>query len=312
MRQMTALDHSLSILACPRCGLAIGRVDGSLRCDRGHTFDIARQGYAAFTAGGGPHHQGDTAPMVAARGDFLRAQHYAPIADAISAGCADAGWCVEVAGGTGYYSARVLEARSALNGVTIDVSKHAAKAAARAHPRLASLTGDAYSTLPVASGSAQLVLSVFGPRRGKEVARILAPGGEVVVVTPRQSHLVELREYFSLLTIGAEKEARLDVAMEPLVLSKRTELEYTAVLTTADVMSSIMMGPNAFHHDRFAIQAMTPASFDALSVTVSVTVSRFRWATGMGWPVTTPHRFHSKNFSQQPRTQAPVSRSNRG
>jgi len=273
---MTALDRSLTVLACPQCGFAVSRVEGSLRCENSHTFDIARQGYAAFTAGGGPHHRGDTALMVTARRAFLEARHYAPIADAISAGCPHSGWCVEVAGGTGYYSSRVLDANLALNGVTIDVSKHAAKSAARAHPRLASLTGDAHSTLPVASNSVQLVLSVFGPRRGNEVARILAPDGEVVVVTPRTSHLVELRELFSLLAIGADKEVRLDSAMEPLVLSERTILDYRVALTKADIVNSIMMGPNAFHHDRAAIQAIASECVGTLPATVSVTVSRYR------------------------------------
>lgn len=273
---MTALDLSLATLACPNCGLGFDRVDGSLRCENGHVVDIAKQGYVAFTAGGGPHYSGDSAEMVVARSAFLAAGHYARIAAAVADGVVLDGWCVELAGGTGYYVGQILDARPALNGITMDVSKHAAKAATRTHERLASLTGDVYATLPIRSGAADLVLSIFGPRRGDEVARILAPGGSLVVVTPRPGHLAELREQFSLLAIGSDKEARLDGALAPLSLVDRHELEYTADFSTADLINSIMMGPNAFHHERIAIEALATELTDPLPVTVSVTVSRYR------------------------------------
>jgi 23S rRNA (guanine745-N1)-methyltransferase len=280
-----ALDRSLRVLACPLCGRPFTRTDGSLRCEQSHSFDIARHGYASLTVGGGPHLRGDTADMVAARSAFLGAGHYGPIADAIlltaSSLAADPvphGWCVELAGGTGYYLARVLDSAPGLDGVSIDVSKPAARIAARAHPRLASVTGDVRAALPISSGSVELVLSVFGPRRGDEVARILTPGGTAIVVTPRPSHLIELRERFELLTIGADKEARLGDAMAPLVLSDSTEVDYTVSLTRDDVVNSIMMGPNAFHHDRAEIEARAAALPAALPTTVSVTISAFRSA----------------------------------
>jgi 23S rRNA (guanine745-N1)-methyltransferase len=273
---MTALDHSLAVLACMHCGLPFERVEQTLLCGNGHSSDIARQGYAAFTAGGGPHHRGDSAAMVSARSQFLAAGHYAPIATAVGEGAARDGWCVELAGGTGYYAARVLDTAPALSGITIDASKNAAKTAARAHERLASLTGDVYATLPIRTDAADLVLSIFGPRRGDEVARILAPGGSLVVVTPRARHLAELRERFSLLAIGADKEARLDSALEPLTLVDRSDLEYTTDFALDDVVNSIMMGPNAFHHERAEIEDLAASLPSPLTVTVAVTVSRFR------------------------------------
>jgi SAM-dependent methyltransferase len=273
--QPLALDHSLAVLSCPLCGGAFERPDRTLRCENGHAFDIARQGYVAFTTGGGPHFQGDTAAMIAARDAFLARGHYSPIVEAISRGSATEGWCVELAGGTGYYVSRVLDAAPGLNGITLDVSKHAAKAATRAHPRLASITGDVYATLPIRSASMDLVLSVFGPRRGEEIARILAPGGSVVVVTPRPSHLIELRETFGLLAIGADKEERLRAAMLPLVQTESTVLDYRAELSHADVADAIMMGPNAFHQDRAEIEERVTGLPPIQPTTVSVTVTRF-------------------------------------
>jgi 23S rRNA (guanine745-N1)-methyltransferase len=276
---LDALDRSLTVLACPLCSAGLQRIEHALRCANGHAFDIARQGYPSFTTGGGPHHQGDTADMVAARTSFLSGGHYERIADAIAAASPRHGWCVELAGGTGYYIARTLDAVPDLEGVTLDVSKHAARVASRVHPRLASVAADATARLPLASGSVDLVLSVFGPRRGDEVARILAPGGTVVVVTPRAAHLAQLRERFALLAIGADKEARLRTTMLPLVPTGETELEYVVSLGPREVVDSIMMGPNAFHVDRSEIETQAAAAPEAIETTVSVTITTFSAAT---------------------------------
>ncbi|MCU1529802.1 MAG: methyltransferase type 11, partial [Frondihabitans sp.] len=182
--------------------------------------------------------------------------------------------------GTGYYVARQLDAAPGLEGVTLDVSKNAARVAAKAHLRLASVTADVRAPLPLRAGSIDLVLSVFGPRSAAEIARILAPSGSLVVVTPRPEHLGELRDTFSLLAIGTEKEDRLDAALAPLVLTSRTELDYLVDLARDDVVSSIMMGPNAFHHERAEIEALAESLPDVQPTTVAVTVSRFQRAPG--------------------------------
>jgi 23S rRNA (guanine745-N1)-methyltransferase len=274
MTMPSALETALRVLACPHCG-----GEKSLRCESGHVFDIARQGYASLTVGGGPHHTGDTAEMVAARSVFLGHGHYDPIAAAIAAAAPREGWCGELAGGTGYYITRVLDEAPGMNGVTLDVSKPAARAAARASARLASISADARAVLPFRSGAIDLVLSVFGPRRGDEVARILAPGGRVIVVTPRARHLRELHERFSLLEIGTDKEERLRSAMAPLELVESSELEYVIDLTPDDVVNAIMMGPNAFHRTRFEIEALAAQSPSRQQTTVAVTISTFRGET---------------------------------
>jgi 23S rRNA (guanine745-N1)-methyltransferase len=79
----------LACLRCPNCGstLVTPGARGPLRCARGHSFDIARQGYATLTAGRTPH-TGDSTEMIADRERFLAAGHYAFIAEALAAAAA--------------------------------------------------------------------------------------------------------------------------------------------------------------------------------------------------------------------------------
>jgi 23S rRNA (guanine745-N1)-methyltransferase len=67
--------------------------------------------------------------------------------------------------------------------VAVDASKYAARRAARAHPRLGAVVDDTWREVPVRSRAIALAACIFAPRNGPEIARVLAPGGELVVVT---------------------------------------------------------------------------------------------------------------------------------
>jgi 23S rRNA (guanine745-N1)-methyltransferase len=74
-------------LRCPLCAGGLTAVDATLRCERGHAFDIAREGYAYLLAPGraAPKLAGDSKPMLRARRVFLERGHYQPLFDAIAA-----------------------------------------------------------------------------------------------------------------------------------------------------------------------------------------------------------------------------------
>ena len=59
-------------LCCPVCRADLTAVETALRCPRGHSFDIARQGYVNLTRGRTPH-TGDSAEMIEARAARRRA-----------------------------------------------------------------------------------------------------------------------------------------------------------------------------------------------------------------------------------------------
>src|SRR4051812_30563040 len=172
---MSALEAVSRWLRCSNCG-------SPLPCVNGHRFDVARQGYLSLLSGKAV--RGDTAAMVAAREAFLSAGHFAPIRDALPR--VD-GLVVELGAGTAYYLAATLAEHG--HGIALDSSKPALKRAARAHPRIAAVACDVWAGIPVLPEVVDLVLDVFAPRNGLEIARVLKPGGTLVVVTPTEAHL---------------------------------------------------------------------------------------------------------------------------
>jgi 23S rRNA (guanine745-N1)-methyltransferase len=269
------LPAVVECLACPYCGLSLSEVDGALRCARRHSFDLARQGYATLLPAGARGPGGDDAAMVAARAEFLAAGHYAPLTAAVVAAAGTGGPVLDVGAGTGTHLAAVLDADPAAVGIALDASRYAARRAARAHPRAGAVVADAWTGLPVRTGAAGLVLDVFSPRNGPEIARVLRPGGLLVVVTPGPDHLAGLVDVLGGLQVDAAKDSRLAAALEPhLAPVDRTGHRWELALSRADAARAVAMGPSARHLADLAERVAALA--EPVRATASIVVSRYR------------------------------------
>jgi 23S rRNA (guanine745-N1)-methyltransferase len=270
------------MLACPHCGGDLAETDGAVRCESGHSYDVARQGYVNLLGSEVPPGHGDTAEMVAARVRFLDAGHFDPLLDAVAARAASvlegtgAGGVVDVGGGTGHLLARVLEAAPGRAGVCLDLSAYAARRAARAHPRAGAAVCDAWGGLPLRKGSAALVLSAFAPRNGPQMRRALAAGGEVLVVAPEPGHLAELAEPLGLIGIDEDKRARVDAALAPLQRAGAEPLEFPLELRRDDVAALVAMGPSARHVEPDALAEAIAGLPEPVAATASVSLAVYR------------------------------------
>jgi 23S rRNA (guanine745-N1)-methyltransferase len=223
--------------------------------------------------------------MVAAREEFLGAGHLAPVADAIAAAALDAlgeragtaGCVVDLGAGTGYQLARVLDSLPGWLGLALDASTPALRRAVRAHARIAAVACDVWGELPLRDGAADLALNVFAPRSGSEIARVLAPRGALIVVTPTPRHLRELAGLPGMLSVDEQKAQRLEAKLSPWLDSVvGSELELDLSLSRSDARRLVAMGPSAHHTDTDQIEPQLDAMTEPLAVTASVTVETFR------------------------------------
>src|SRR5690606_30054899 len=147
------------------------------------------------------------------------------------------------------------------------------------HPRIGAVGCDAWAGLPVRDAAAATVVNVFAPRDPAELARVLAPGGTLVVVTPNRGHLAELVAAVGMLTVQERKRERLEGKLGTL-FEPRAEavVERTLVLDHDDVAALVAMGPSARHLDGQQVAERVAALPDPLAVTLSVPVATYRRA----------------------------------
>ena len=284
------LQDVAAFLACPVCGEELALSDGMLACGNRHSFDVARQGYVNLLPGRARPHTADTTEMLEARATFLASGRYSPIADAVADAAACAlgdpagaggdvieGCVVDAGAGPGYYLARVLDTLPDRAGLAFDISAHAARRAARTHERIASIVCDTWKRLPIRSDAAALVLDVFSPRNAEEFARILAPRGGLIVVTPAAGHQGEIVGVLGLVSVDERKDERLEDSLGGLFdLEAQTPVEFEMPLSHAEVATLVAMGPSSRHVSPEDLAQRLSRLPEPLVVTASVRVRTYR------------------------------------
>ena len=285
------LSHIVDILADPNDGTALSGADDFSRLvsESGHSFDVAKQGYVTLAAGAGLKHKGDDMDMVNARETYLAMGHFAPFVEAVTGAVQDAldsaslaestpASLLEVGAGTGYYLAHTLDSIAEARGVGLDISPHAAKHLAKCHPRVGAVVADVWERLPIRDESVNAISVVFAPRNPAEFQRVLAPGGQVIVLTPGAGHLDELREPLGILGVEEGKVERmyeqaegfLEQAADPVDISFPIELD------KASVAAQVGMSPSARHISAGELGERMAALPPTLTVTARARLDRLR------------------------------------
>lgn len=271
-------------LRCPHCDSGLELLDQALGCPSGHRFDVARQGYVSLLAGDARTGTADTAEMVAAREALLASGAFAPLTEAVVGAVvgavgnepgAAAGCVVDAGGGTGHHLAAVLDRCADRVGVCCDLSRYAARRAARGHPRMGAVVADVWRRLPVRDGAAAAVVDVFAPRNPPEFHRVLDPAGVLVVATPQPDHLGEIVPRLGLLSVDEEKPRRLREGLGELFAREDlTSCRWRMRLSRAQVLALARMGPSAWHtHD---VERRLAGLAEPVEVTGAVDVATYR------------------------------------
>ena len=268
---------------CPLDNLLLHREKNSLRCDKGHTYDVAREGYCnlLLVQEKASLDPGDNQVMVAARRRFLDGGHFTPIADrlgrivfeiagknhrsnplrVVDAGC-----------GEGYYlhqlsqSTFVKQHQSNFILAGCDISKWAVKAAAkRSSDIFWAVAGN--RRLPFAPDSVDVILSMFGFPDWKSFKTVQPVNGHVVLVDPGPDHLIELRKIIYPKVNVSELPALPTAATEAgYVLEQQSQLKFSVNLkNNSSIQDLLSMTPHAFR--------ITPKAREELETLKHLTVS---------------------------------------
>ncbi len=276
-------EQVVAALACPHDGDGLHVDDRTLSCPAGHRFDLARQGYVNLLGGRDPG-TGDDVAMVAAREQVLGSGRFDRLTEAVVTalgdhlrGHGDPDVVVDIGAGTGHHLAAAVAADDRRVGLALDLSKPAIKRAARSHPRVGAAVADVWHGLPVRTDAAAAVLTLFAPRNGPEIARVLRPDGVLVVATPGAGHLAELVGPLDLVTVDPRKQERLAASLhgslapvgEVVHVADRWQLDRDAARAV------IAMGPSAQHLSTHELARAVATLPDPVEVTCLVEVRTY-------------------------------------
>jgi len=192
----------MSIIICPNCKSILSPIDKIYRCDKGHSFDLSKEGYINLLL---PNQKkklkpGDNKVMLNARDAFLSNGHYDFLIEAIDSAFSHldlpnspqqgASYLLDIGCGTGYYT-RTIRKSQTLKKIGLDISKEGISKAAKKDKSNTYLVASSFA-LPIANDSIDIALSIFSPFNLEEVNRVLKPGGCLIKVIPDPQHMQEV------------------------------------------------------------------------------------------------------------------------
>ena len=235
------------MLCCPICAGALIKTDRIYRCEQGHCFDVARQGYVNLlpVQNKRSFQPGDTKEQVNARRIFLEGGFYAPIVEALcdlakKHNCT--GPVLDAGCGEGYYSSRLAESLSA-ELIGLDISKEAVRAAAGRYTGNLWLCASA-AHIPVMDSSISLLTSLFAFTAPEEFKRVLKPDGVFIQVLAAQDHLLGLKGIIYPKLDLKEKDSVPDLPGFRLVES--VPVKFTFTVEGDQVQNLLYMTPHVY------------------------------------------------------------------
>ncbi|HEV2654944.1 MAG TPA: methyltransferase domain-containing protein [Ktedonobacteraceae bacterium] len=270
-----------SLLTCPICTTQLAQSNNTLICANAHTFDIAREGYINLLRKQLP---GDTKEMLVARRSFLERGSYQPLSDTLNqlanthlAGSTSPTNILDAGCGEGYYLVRLQQALAdrSLQCVGCDISKEAIRLAARRYKQACFVVANLNERLVLADSALYMILNIFAPRNPAEFARVLVPGGLLLIAIPAPEHLAQLRSALHLLSIEEHKQEKISEQFAAdFDFVTASDLSYTLHLKHAEIVQAVMMTPNYWHLS--AEQRATMEDMESLETTVAFTCLLFK------------------------------------
>ena len=261
-----SLKNYMSIINCPNCKSTLTRFDKMLKCEQGHSFDFAKEGYVNLLL---PNQKkkpepGDSKLMMNAREAFLSTGHYDFLVEEIESTIAkleifseekETTHLLDLGCGSGYYT-RNIHKDVGLNKIGIDISKAGVAKASKKDKQSTYLVGSVFD-LPIADATVDVILNIFSPVHLKEVKRVLKTDGYFFKVIPAEGHMKEIAAliYDTIVPHQSTIESDLRDDLEMEVIAVET-LETDATLAGADLHNLISMTPYLYKFGKGEVEKL--------------------------------------------------------
>lgn len=264
----------MSAFLCPKCKKELLKTGNSLKCESGHCFDIASEGYVNLVMG--KISGGDSPDMCRARHEFLSAGYYEPFAKGISRVIKEfsASRICDAGCGEGYYSRIIRDENNGIEIVGFDLAKTSVKYASKAEKGKINPINYAVCgifDMPIPSESYDALISVFAPVPDKEARRILKEGGLMIVCHPGKDHLSGLKSLVYDTPYDNEESNDNYDGFEKI---RDDRVKYEATVSKEHISSLFLMTPYYWKTSKADAEKLDQA--DELKTTLDFIISIYR------------------------------------
>lgn len=250
-------------LICPLCHQPLLLQATSYRCDAGHQFDQAKEGYVNLlpVQHKGSRQPGDSPEMLMARREFLDAGYYQPLSDRLASWLAQllpgaSAQLLDIGCGEGYYTASMASALPSAQVYGLDVAKAAIRMAAKRYRPVRFCVASS-QRLPFADASLDAIVRIYAPCNENELSRVIKTGGYLLTVTPGPHHLQQFKALIY-------REVQLHVAEEKVYPGfhqvEQQHLNYNMTLSGKAATTLLQMTPFAWRAREEVWQALAEAT----------------------------------------------------
>lgn len=262
----------MSIIICPVCGDELKEENRSLKCEKGHCFDRAKEGYVNLIAGARKNGSliGDNRAMAFSRRAFLEKGYFDILLDELISVIREKALpcphILDICCGEGYYSHRISEAVGC-EMYGFDISKEMVRLAAKRKNDCEYLVAN-LSRIPLKDKSIDIAFHLFAPFHEKEFSRIMKDGGTLITVVAGENHLFELKE---ILYDTPYKNDEKPPETEFLTVKEKRKVTGQIHLSSKEDISALFeMTPYYYHTSDKDKEKLS--AYDELDVTVDFCV----------------------------------------
>lgn len=231
------------MLICPICKEELSKQVKQLKCDNNHSFDIAKQGYTNLLVRQSSKIKGDSKEMLQAREYIQNKGFYQELSDAIidSISPYKKEALLDIGCGIGYYTSNIEKTYNNQI-IGIDIAKDALKIASRTNKEITYIVAS-NSELPVKDQSIDMVVNIFSPIYEEEAVRVLKNDGVIVVVSPNENHLIEMKEVIYDSIIKKDEHRNL-LHHSSITLLESKDIEYIKTVQKEELEKLFLMTPH--------------------------------------------------------------------
>ena len=255
-------------MICPVCKNELIIENKCYKCNNGHSYDIAKEGYINLLLN--RTMAGDDKTLVNGRINFLKQGYYEPLKQFLENLLADfspekSQKLLDMGCGTGYYTQGFANYCQTFG---LDISKNAIKYASK-HDKNTTYIIASNKSVPFLDNYFDILVHIFSPFFENEDNRLLKNDGLLILVEPGPKHLIELKNILYKKPYLNEEKSHSYKTFKEI---NHFSLTYSKEINNIDINNLVMMTPYFYTTKKDVISSLKIDKNIILTIDFSITI----------------------------------------